>query len=300
MTGVIQRAAFKTFPHGFPADVIAAFTAETGLPVLGNIAASGTDILVRYGEKHLETGWPIVYTSVDSVLQVAAHEDLISREELYRLCRVAERIVAPYRVCRVIARPFRGRSAQTFERTSGRHDFPYAPPQQTLLDAMRVSDQTVCGVGKVVDLFAGRGFSRTVPTSDNDEGMRQALTELKGMRSGLLFVNLVDFDMVYGHRCDPTGFARALEQFDAWLPELQKELGVDDLLLITADHGCDPTTPGTDHTREYVPLLARSLAVSPGRDLGIRSCFADVGATLAENFDVSVPQGQSFLARLEP
>lgn len=298
LAGVIQKRPFATFPAGFPQEVIDAFTEETGLPVLGNVAASGTEILQRLGEKHLETGSPILYTSVDSVLQIAAHEDLIAPDRLYQLCRVAERIVAPYNICRVIARPFVGTCAADFRRTSRRHDFPCPPPGPSLLDLLQTAKIETCSVGKIFDLFAGRGLDSSYPTSGNDEGMVKTLEALHRIVQGLVFVNLVDFDMLYGHRRDAEGFARALEKFDQWLPQLQSAMETEDLLIITADHGCDPVTPGTDHTREYVPLLAWSPVMQHGCDLGVRGSFADVGATIAELFSIELDCGKSFLTLL--
>ena len=298
LTGVVRSEPFATFPEGFPRSITDAFTAETGLPVLGNVAASGTEILDRLGEEHLRTGYPIIYTSVDSVLQIAAHEDLIAPERLYRLCRVAERIVAPYHVCRVIARPFVGTRLTGFKRTSRRHDFTCRSPRPTLLDRLQQAAIATCGIGKISDLFAGRGLARSLATTGNADGMNQTLQALGMIETGLIFTNLVDYDMLYGHRRDSAGFARALERFDRWLPQLQAAMRADDLLIITADHGCDPVMPGTDHSREYVPLLAWSAAMLRGCDLGVRGSFADVGATLAELFSIEPGCGTSFLSQL--
>lgn len=298
LAGVVQEQPFATFPEGFPQKIIDAFTAETGLPVLGNVAASGTEILIRLGEKHLQTGYPIVYTSVDSVLQIAAHEEVIPPEQLYELCRIAGKIIAPYRVCRVIARPFVGACAAEFKRTARRHDFPCQPPRPTLLDRLQQVGITTCSVGKIADLFAGRGLDHSLPTAGNDEGMSKTLDALEVVKKGLVFANLVDYDMLYGHRRDVEGFARALEDFDRWLPQLQGAMRADDLLIITADHGCDPVTPGTDHTREYVPLLAWSPGMLRGCDLGVRRSFADVGATLGDLFAIDLECGTSFMSQL--
>ncbi|MDT8419696.1 MAG: phosphopentomutase [Desulfuromonadales bacterium] len=298
LAGVIQEQPFATFPNGFPREVIEEFTARSGLPVLGNAAASGTEILTRLGEKHLLTGYPIIYTSTDSVFQIAAHEELIPPAQLYELCRLAEQILAPYNVCRVIARPFVGTCQADFKRTPRRHDFPCPPPRPTLLDRLRAAEIATCSVGKVNDLFAGRGIEVPLPTSSNHEGMKRTLEALGAVERGLVFVNLVDFDMLFGHRRDPHGFARALEAFDDWLPRLQQQLGSEDLLVVTADHGCDPLAPGTDHTREFVPLLAWSPAMLRGVGLGVRSSFADVSATIAELFAIDSECGKSFLAHL--
>lgn len=298
LSGVVQQQPFLTYPQGFPPELIAAFTAETGLAVLGNVAASGTEILVQLGEQHLQTGSPIVYTSVDSVFQIAAHEDVIPPQRLYELCRIAEQIVVPYRICRVIARPFVGDRPENFQRTSRRHDFPCSPPRPTLLDRLHEAGITTCGVGKIADLFAGRGLAHTLQTAGNAEGMDRTLDALNIVQQGLVFTNLVDYDMLYGHRRDVAGFAHALEEFDDWLPHLMTAMDGADLLVITADHGCDPVTPGTDHTREYVPLLCWSPALDGGVNLGDRASFADVGATIGELFAIDMEYGTSFLSDL--
>ena len=298
LAGVVLDHPFSVYSDGFPAEIISAFVATTGLNPLGNIAASGTDILRDLGEKHLQTGRPIVYTSSDSVFQIAAHEDIISAEELYSICRQVEKILLPYNVCRVIARPFRGTCSADFYRTSGRHDFPRKPLKETVLDLLQQQGLSTCGIGKIGDLFAGEGLSDSFPTSSNLDGMNKTLQALDKINHGLIMTNLVDFDMLYGHRLDGAGFALALEQFDDWLPSLLKQLSLDDLLIITADHGCDPTTSGTDHSREYVPLLLFSPAISAPQNLGVRRSFADVGATVADNFQIVLPEGESFLSRL--
>ena len=295
---VILKHPFATFPEGFPTEVIDRFETVTGLIPLGNVAASGTDIIRQLGEEHLRTGRPIVYTSSDSVFQIAAHEDVIPPSRLYEICRQAEEILLPYNVCRVIARPFVGTAADNFKRTSGRHDFPRLPESPTLLERLQRQGITTFGVGKIHDLFAGQGLSHSLATKSNAEGMEKTLVALNEIKSGLVMTNLVDFDMLYGHRRDSAGFAAALMAFDTWLPQLQQRLTERDLLLITADHGCDPTTPGTDHTREYVPLLAWSSALKGAGPLGERSCFADVGATIAENFSLDSAAGESFLSVL--
>ena len=299
LTGVILDSPFATFPDGFPEPIIADFIAATGFTPLGNIAASGTDILKKLGEEHLRTGQPIVYTSSDSVFQIAAHEDIISPEHLYSLCRLTEEILLPYNICRVIARPFKGSCAADFYRTSGRHDFPRKPVSDTVLDLLSQQGIRTCGIGKIGDLFAGRGLSDSVPTCNNADGMKTTLRILEEINRGLIMVNLVDFDMLYGHRLDSRGFARALHEFDSWLPELLQRMEHSDLLVITADHGCDPTTAGTDHSREYVPLLLSSPALRSAKDLGVRQSFADVGATIADNFRLTLSAGQSFLGELE-
>jgi len=298
LAGVILDHPFAVFPRGFPKTIIDAFIAETGLRPLGNIASSGTEILGTLGEKHLQTGRPIVYTSSDSVFQIAAHEDVISPECLYSICRQTEKILLPYNVCRVIARPFKGTNSRNFYRTSGRHDFSCKPQSQTVLELLNQKGLSTCGIGKIGDLFAGGGISHSWPTRNNLEGMNKTLEALDKINRGLIMVNLVDFDMLYGHRLDSAGFATALQEFDLWLPELLAKMSSADLLIITADHGCDPTTPGTDHSREYVPLLLSSPAISAPKNLGIRQSFADVGATVADNFHMSLQAGQSFLSNL--
>jgi len=298
LAGVILDKPFATFPDGFPPQIIQAFSEKTGLQPLGNIAASGTDILRELGEEHLRSGRPIVYTSSDSVFQIAAHEAIIPPEKLYDLCRQAERILRPYQVCRVIARPFVGSDSTSFRRTAGRHDFPRTPLTPTLLDRLQEADIATAGVGKIPDLFAGRGLGNCLPTRDNRHGMVRTLEALQKINFGLVMTNLVDFDMLYGHRQDATGFAAALGEFDAWLPQLFRQMRETDLLIVTADHGCDPTTAGTDHSREYVPLLVWFEGMAEGEWLGIRESFADVGATISEVFGLTSDQGSSFLTEL--
>jgi phosphopentomutase len=300
LAGVILEKPFATFPEGFPAPIIQSFSEKTGLEPLGNIAASGTEILRELGEEHLRTGRPIVYTSSDSVFQIAAHEAVIPPEKLYALCRQAEQILQPYHVCRVIARPFVGSDRGNFKRTAGRHDFPQEPVAPTLLDRLQQARIATAGIGKISDLFAGRGLSHCFPTRNNSHGMARTLEALQQINFGLVMTNLVDFDMLYGHRSDARGFAAALEEFDGWLPQLFGRLTDRDLLMITADHGCDPTTAGTDHTREYVPLLVWSKLLVGGGELGVRNSFADVGATIAELFDLPSEHGLSFLHEVEP
>ncbi len=298
LAGVTLQQPFRTFPQGFPDPLIAEFSRVAGCRPLGNVAASGTDILRRLGEEHLRTGRPIVYTSSDSVFQIAAHEEVLPPEQLYALCHAAEKILLPYNVCRVIARPFVGDCANNFRRTAGRHDFPQPPPAPTLLDQLQQSGISTCGVGKIHDLFAGRGLAESISTSSNRQGMQATLDILSTINNGLVMTNLVDFDMLYGHRLDAGGFAAALEEFDRWLPQLQRRLGANDLLLVTADHGCDPTTPGTDHTREYVPLLVWGESAAAGVDLGIRSTFADVAASIFAYFQLPSGCGSSFVPQI--
>lgn len=300
LTGVVLPHPFATYPAGFPADIVDLFADIAGTRPLGNIAASGTDILRELGEEHLRSKRPIIYTSTDSVFQIAAHEDILAPTQLYDLCRATFEALQPYNICRVIARPFRGESSATFYRTSGRHDFPCLPPADTLLDLLHKQGIPTCGIGKVGDLFAGRGLAQNVPTTDNRMGMAEILKALDQVSVGLIMANLVDFDMVYGHRRDAEGFAAALVEVDRWLVQLLSRLDANDLLVISADHGCDPTTSGTDHTREYVPLLAYSPALSCPAYLGVLDSFADLGATLAENFGLKCQSGKSFLSAIGP
>jgi len=289
--GVTQSQPFATFPQGFPEDIIAAFRQQTGLEPLGNVAASGTEVLRLFGEEHLRTGRPILYTSVDSVLQIAVHEEIMAPEHLYEICRIARNLLDPYRVARVIARPFSGTAAGNFTRTRQRHDFSMPPTTSTILDDLVANGLTVYAIGKISDLFAGRGISTSVSTRNNQEGMEQTVAALQLVERGMIFTNLIDFDMEYGHRLDVPGFARALERFDAALEPLLAALSPSDLLLITADHGCDPTTAGTDHSREYVPLLAWQPGMEAGRDLGTRATFADLAATIALTFTLPPRNG---------
>jgi phosphopentomutase len=291
LCGVTQLQPFATFTHGFPAEIIVAFTEQTGLEPLGNVAASGTDVLRRFGAEHLRSGRPIIYTSVDSVFQIAAHEEVIAPERLYEICQITRKMLDPYRVARVIARPFVGTKADNFKRTRRRHDFSMPPTSQTLLDDLTAHQLTVHAVGKISDLFAGRGISSSVATRNNQEGMAQTLAALKHVEQGMIFTNLIDFDMEYGHRLDVTGFARALERFDADLQPLMAALSPGDLLLLTADHGCDPTTAGSDHSREYVPLLVWQPGMTVGQNLGTRATFADVAATIATIFSLPLRNG---------
>lgn len=299
MAGVTLHEPFTTFPHGFPDELIDRFAELAGCRPLGNVGSSGTSILKLYGAEHLRTGRPIVYTSVDSVFQIAAHEAVIPPSDLYHLCRRTRELVDSYRIGRVIARPFTGNPATGFCRSAGRKDFPLPPPRPTLLDGLTGAGVPVWAVGKLHDLFAGRGITRALPTRDNAEGMTRILESLAMLPApGLLAANLIDFDMAYGHRKDAAGFGRALEEFDAWLPRLQQVLRPGDLLLISADHGCDPLTPGTDHTREYVPVLAWRPGLQTPRPLGDRATFADLGATLAACFGLRLEEGTDFLAEL--
>ncbi len=299
MAGVVTADPFKTYPQGFPPELIRDFEKAIGRRTLGNVAASGTAILEELGPEHLKTGHPIVYTSADSVFQVAAHEEAIPVAELHRYCEIARRLCDLYRVGRVIARPFIGEPGK-FTRTLHRRDYAAPPPGATILEKLNAAQVPVVGVGKIGDIFSERGIVRSYHTQSNAAGMDQLEASLGEEERGLIFVNLVDFDMLYGHRRDPQGYARALEEFDRRLGELLPRFDAGDLLMISADHGCDPTFfKTTDHTREYVPLLAYAPASRGGKSLGIRSSFADAGATAAEALGAAPDFGKSFLAEME-
>lgn len=283
MMGLIMKKPFPVYPHGFPPDILEAFYQASGFTgVLGNKAASGTDIIGELGDEHKRTGKPIIYTSADSVFQIAAHEEIIRLDRLYEICERCRPFCDRYHIGRVIARPFTGENG-VFTRTANRKDYPMYPPGPTAMDILKEHGFPVTGIGKIEDIFARRGLTRGVHTAGNDEGMARLEEELSITNEGLIFVNLVDFDMIYGHRNDARGYAAALEQFDFQLGALLRRLKDDDLLIITADHGCDPTFPGTDHTREYVPLLAFSRWLTP-QCLGKRNTFADIGATILKLF----------------
>jgi phosphopentomutase len=299
MAGILLEEPFPTYPSGFPKEVLDQFQQNIGRKVLGNRVASGTEIIQELGEEHLRTGAPIVYTSTDSVFQIAAHERAVPTEELYRMCRVARRLMKPpHQVARVIARPFTGEPG-AFVRTERRRDFSVEPPSPTLLDVLKGSGQLIVGIGKIEDLFNGRGLTRSVHTGNNAAGLVETVRLLKTMPRGLIFVNLVDFDTLYGHRNDAPGYAKALQEFDARLPPLLDAVRPGDLLCLTADHGNDPTTPSTDHSREYVPLLVFGPRLAQGVNLGTRRTFADVGQTVAEALGAPrLDCGESFLDAL--
>ena len=300
MAGIWLDQAFPVYPHGFPKPLIAEFERQIGRRTLGNKPASGTEIIKELGEEHVRTGFPIVYTSGDSVFQIAAHEDVIPIAELYRICEIARKLLdGPNRVGRVIARPFTG-APGNFRRTERRHDYAVEPPRPMLLDVLADRGVPVFGVGKIHDIYNGRGVGNYVTTKNNADGMAKLSQELAQQPRGLIFANLVDFDMLYGHRKDVEGFARSLEEFDAVLGPFLQSLKPTDLLLITADHGCDPdpVNPTTDHSREYVPILAYTPRSSAGVNLGIRSTLSDMGQTVAEIFGGEIPRGTSFLAEL--
>lgn len=300
LMGVVLDRAFPTFPEGFPAESIREFERRIGRATLGNIVASGTEIIQRLGDEHVRTGRPIVYTSADSVFQIAAHEAVICVPDLYRICEIAFEMYAKrLGVGRVIARPFMGPSGAFVRDSARRHDYALPPPSETLLDRLTVAGIPVVSIGKVNDLFGGRGVSRSVTTGSDADGMAAVERELDSDGGGLIFANLVDFDAKYGHRNDVPGFAENLARFDERLGGLLPRIREDDLLVITADHGNDPTTPSTDHSREYVPVLAYGPRVKAGIDLGTRGSFADLGQTLAEVFGVGLLRhGQSFLSQI--
>ncbi|HXZ18426.1 MAG TPA: phosphopentomutase [Candidatus Acidoferrales bacterium] len=300
MAGIWLDRPFPIYPHGFPAEIIAEFERRIGRGTLGNKPASGTEILKELGAEHVRTGRPIVYTSGDSVFQIAAHEEVIPVGELYRLCEIARGLLdGPHRVGRVIARPFTGVTGN-FRRTERRHDYAVEPPRPMLLDVLAERGVPVAAIGKIRDIYNGRGTGSHTPTKDNADGMEKIIAALGEHPRGLIFANLVDFDMLYGHRKDVEGFARSLEEFDAALAEFLGRMGATDLLLITADHGCDPCpcSLSTDHSREYVPVLAYTPAHARGQNLGTRETLADLGQTVAAIFGGSMPRGTSFLSEL--
>lgn len=299
LAGLIVSRPFPTYPRGFPPGIVKAFEAGIGRPVLGNVAASGTEIIARLGPEHLRTGAPIVYTSADSVFQIAAHETTVPPERLYAWCRVARAILqGEHSVSRVIARPFVG-APGAFVRTDRRRDFSLEPTGPTVLDAFQAAGIPVVGIGKIDDLFVGRGLSRSVHTHDDMDGITQTVAAARALDRGLVFTNLVELDTVYGHRNDPAGYARHLEAIDARLPEVLEVAAAGDLVIITADHGNDPTTPSTDHSRERVPVLAWRPGLRAGERLGERASFADIGATVAEAFGCPwTGPGESFWTAL--
>jgi len=300
MAGIWLDQAFPVYKQGFPRELIEQFEEAIGRKTLGNKPASGTEILKELGEEHMRTGFPIVYTSGDSVFQIAAHEEVIPIAELYRMCEIARKMLeGPHRVGRVIARPFTG-TPGSFRRTERRHDYAVEPPRPMLLDVLAEGNVPVLGIGKIHDIYNGRGVQNYLTTKNNADGMEKLHTALRQQTSGLVFANLVDFDMLYGHRKEVEGFARSLEEFDAMLSSLLDQMQPSDLLLITADHGCDPDdcSPSTDHSREYVPILAHSPGGQRGINLGVRPTLADMGQTVAENFGGSIPHGTSFLSQI--
>src|SRR5689334_2114981 len=299
MAGIILDQAFPTYPNGFPPPVIDKFVRETAVPgILGNYPASGTEIIKVLGEEHVATGKPIVYTSADSVFQIAAHEEVIPLARLYEICEVARRILdGEHQVGRVIARPFLGQPG-AFYRTENRHDYAVPPPRENLLPALADADLDVVCIGKIASIYDSLGVTKDLTAKNNEQSITQTIRALEERTRGLIFSNLVDFDMLYGHRRDTEGYAKALEHFDSRLPEIEAAMRADDLLIITADHGNDPTFPGTDHTREYAPLLVFGKTARPGVNLGTRQSLADIGQTIAENFDLELTAGESFLGEI--
>jgi phosphopentomutase len=300
MAGIWLPQAFPVYKHGFPRELIEQFERAIGRKTIGNKPASGTEIIKELGEEHVRTGFPIVYTSGDSVFQIAAHEDVIPIAELYRMCEIARKMLdGPNKVGRVIARPFTGVPGN-FRRTERRHDYAVEPPRPMLMDVLVERKIPIFGIGKIHDIYNGRGVDHYVTTKNNADGMQKLHATLAEQKTGLIFANLVDFDMLYGHRKDVEGFAKSLEEFDLLLAPLLKAMAPQDLLMITADHGCDPDPawPTTDHSREYVPIVTYSKAGKRGVNLGIRDTLADMGQTIADNFGAAIPHGKSFLPQI--
>jgi phosphopentomutase len=298
MAGIILQKAFPTYPDGFPARIIDRFVSEAKVPgILGNLPASGTEIIKELGEEHIRTGKPIVYTSADSVFQIAAHEEVVPIDRLYEMCEIARRILdGEDKVGRVIARPFLGTTASDFKRTENRHDYAVPPPAANLLTLLSDAGLDVVCVGKIASIYDSAGVTQDLVAKNNDQAIDQTVAALKGSSRGLIFSNLVDFDMLYGHRRDPEGYAAALEHFDLRLPEIFDAMQEGDLLILTADHGNDPTFRGTDHTREYAPLLVYGKSAKAGVNLGTRGSLADIGQTISQNFELSLDAGDSFLS----
>ena len=299
MAGIILDHAFPTYPNGFPSSVIDRFVRETSIPgILGNVPASGTEIIKELGTEHCETGKPIVYTSADSVFQIAAHEEVIPLDRLYEICEIARRILdGEHKVGRVIARPFLGQPG-SFYRTENRHDYAVPPPRENLLPALKDEELDVVCIGKIASIYDSIGVTEELTAKNNEQSIDQTIKALNDSTRGLIFSNLVDFDMLYGHRRDTEGYAKALEHFDARLPEIEAALRDDDVMMITADHGNDPTFRGSDHTREYAPLLVYGRNSRAGVDLGTRESLADIGQTIAHNFGLRLAAGDTFLDRI--
>jgi len=300
MAGIILDQAFPTYPNGFPPPVIDKFVRETAVPgILGNYPASGTEIIKELGEEHVKTGKPIVYTSADSVFQIAAHEEVIPLERLYEICEIARRILdGEHKVGRVIARPFLGQPG-SFYRTENRHDYAVPPPRENLLPALKDEELDVVCIGKIASIYDSMGVTEDLTAKNNEQSIDQTIKALNDSTRGLIFSNLVDFDMLYGHRRDTEGYAKALEHFDQRLPEIEAAMRDDDVMMITADHGNDPTFRGSDHTREYAPLLVYGRKARGGVDLGTRDSLADIGQTIAANFRIKLSAGDSFLDNIK-
>jgi len=300
MAGIILERAFPTYPDGFPEEIVDEFISKTGVPgILGNIPASGTEIIKELGEEHVKTGKPIVYTSADSVFQIAAHEEVIPLDRLYEICEIARNILrGEHEVGRVIARPFLGEPG-AFYRTENRHDYAVPPPRENLLPLLSGEGLEVVCIGKIASIFDSTGVTQDLTAKNNEQTIDQTIRALQEDSHGLIFSNLVDFDMLYGHRRDTEGYARALEHFDTRWPEIEAAMREGDLIMITADHGNDPTYPGTDHTREYAPLIVFGKGSRAGVNLGTRGSLADIGKTIAENFGLKLGAGESFLAQIQ-
>ena len=300
MAGIILERAFPTYPKGFPQSLIDQFIAKTNVPgVLGNFPASGTEIIKELGEEHVKTGKPIVYTSGDSVFQIAAHEEVINLDRLYQICESArEMLKGEHEVGRVIARPFLG-TPGAFYRTENRHDYAVPPPRENLLPLLSENGLDVVCIGKIASIYDSTGVTQDLTAKNNQQSIDQTIRALRDQSRGLIFSNLVDFDMLYGHRRDTEGYARALEHFDSRWPEIESAMGDGDLVIITADHGNDPTFPGTDHTREYAPLIVYGKKAKAGVDLGTRASLSDIGRTIAENFGLNLHSGTSFLSQIQ-
>ena len=298
MSGAITEVAFSTFPNGFPKDLLEKVSKEANIPgFICNEKGSGTDLLKKYGEESVQTKKPIVYTSADSVFQIAAHEDVYPIDELYRICKVARKVIdeGNYNIGTVIARPFVGTANDNYKRTYNRRDFEATTFAKTMLDVITEKGRTVYAIGKIEDLFVGRGITDSVHTEGNADGIKKNILALKNSNYDLIFTNLVDFDMLYGHRNDVEGYGKALEYFDSKLPEIIENLKQDDILIITADHGCDPSTPSTDHSREYIPVIVYGKSLKSNIDLGIRKTYADISATVLDYFDLeNLKYGTSF------
>jgi phosphopentomutase len=300
MAGIILKKAFPTFPQGFPQRIISEFVEKARVPgVLANVPASGTEIIKQFGEEHIRTGKPIVYTSADSVFQIAAHEEIIPIERLYEICHVAREILdGEDKVGRVIARPFLGERADNFKRTENRHDYAVPPPTDNLLPLLKDNGLDVVCIGKIASIYDSIGVTQDLKAKNNEQVVNVTIEALGDESGGLIFSNLVDFDMLYGHRRDVEGYAKALEDFDAQLPNIFEAMREDDLLILTADHGNDPSMPGSDHTREYAPLLVYGKSSKGGVNLGTRQSLSDIGQTIAENFGLELKDGASFLREI--
>lgn len=297
MAGVVLDRPFPTYPQGFPAEILDRFTAETGFGWLGGKPASGTGVIDEFGCEHLKTKKLIVYTSADSVFQIAAHDEVVPIQDLYDVCKKAREFLYEYNIGRVIARPFTGKPGN-FERTPGRRDFSVEPPSETLLEKLVKNNIPVTGIGKIGDIFVHKGVTEEIHSDNDIDGIENTLKAMGKMKKGLIFTNLVDFDTLYGHRNDPHGYSKALSKIDGLLPVIMERLNSSDMLVITADHGCDPTTSSTDHSREFVPLLVYGKSLKNGVDLGTRQTFADLGQTIARCFGLAIPNGVSFLEEI--